>query len=89
MIYCAVLPNSVKSYVGETTVGLEQRGATHTRQSCKVVGKMRINQVMSKLGVHRLVWLPLRTWNVNERTTKIQRLAMEGEFIWLWDPDLN
>ena len=86
LVYAALLPFSNQTYVGETTLGLERRMQTHIRQTMMVAGKMRINSIMSRLGGQRLLFIPLRVW---DRETKIERLYIEGEFIWTWNPSLN
>ena len=48
-----------------------------------------MNKVMRQLGVHRLVWMPLRCWKEGETPSHYERLLVEGQYIWLWDPELN
>ena len=87
LVYAAILPVSNQTYIGETTLGLERRMQAHVRQTMMVAGRMRLNQVMSKLGGQRLVFVPIKVWS--EDTPKIQRLFLEGQYIWTWNPSLN
>ena len=34
-----------------------------------------------------MVWLPLKCWKGDPE--KIERLTIEGQYIWLWNPELN
>ena len=43
--------------------------------------------VMAKLGGQRFISPPLKVWSRD--STKIERLYLEGEFIWRWNPSLN
>jgi len=92
LVYAALLPFTTMYYVGESSKGLEERGTTHLRKSLSATGRQRFNAIMASLGAHRLVWLPLYCWEEGPTTpppSHYERLLVEGEFIWLWDPFLN
>ena len=89
LVYTNIMPWSHKVYVGESKTGLEERGATHVRQTAVLLGRSRINLVMRQLGAHRLCWRPIRCWADEDRPGHHERLLAEGDLIWVWDPELN
>lgn len=81
-------------YFGETSVGMLGRMTSHLRCWCSLlldsVSRKRFAKLyvhMRKVGLRRMVMLPLHVWR--EMVTKIQRLHLETCLVWWRQPRLN
>jgi len=82
-------PWSRKEYVGETIVGWVNRSQRHVTKSHFQKGRIeKVNKALMKEGPHTWVWYPLWGWP-NKSSTKIERMQIEGYFIYERQPWLN
>jgi hypothetical protein len=87
VVYMACIMNCSWEYVGETKLTLRKRGQTHLQQTWRRGGRQRLYSKLRQLGPHKLIWLPLKSWD--REASKFERLEAEAEMIWTRNPKLN
>lgn len=87
VVYGGVVPFSHYEYIGTSKNGLNIRCQTHNRLSRIKRGKMRLNRILRRLGVHKIIWYPLMFWI--GAPTRRQRMFEEGWLIYERQPPMN
>lgn len=84
LVYTGVVPGTRDEYHGEARIGIRRRVQTHDRDSFRRARRMRLYKYMRAHGPQCLTWMPVRTWNSNQRPpTKSERLVEESfEICW-------
>ena len=72
IVYTGVLMHGELKYIGEPRLGLQKGILSHLRHSMRNFRGTRMHVMINKMGVGRLVWLPLRM--LSRQTTKAERL---------------